>query len=491
MELDVLLEKINANRREIEAPFVFCLWKNPDLYDDYKFVNEHNDDMIKDEDAIFYFNLGRGLYKAGYRNFDDISIHTFLKDKETIRKKFEAYGGSREVEEFKSLVSVDNVTAYYDKIAKINILEEMCKMTFNSFEKLDKFDKMTSQQIYDYFEYKLNNISITATHDVEEEDLVIDDAFVEECNSGDTVGISYGKQCPVLNYLTLGVPLGEMFMMAGHSGAGKSSFVFENMALPMTQDGVKVAIVSNEMRSKDYKIMLLVHILTKDLNYWGLTRKQIKIGRFTDEQREMIAKAQKISEEKYSNLKFVKLFDNDVSKVMKYIKMNAKKGYQVFLWDTMKSDDSLDEKMFLQLLVNSRKMFQLASKENIAIITTYQLALYTVNQRYLDASCLANGKQIKEVFSEMIYMRTLWEDEYTGKKFDCRPYKFQRDEDGKFTKIKKMIDLDPDKKYIVVFLDKTRNDEDKQQVLYEVNGRFNHWVEIGRCTVVNEHGRYS
>ena len=153
----------------------------------------------------------------------------------------------------------------------------------------------------------------------------------------------------------------------------------------------------------------------------------------------------------------------------------------------MKSDDSLDEKMFLQLLINSRKVFQLASKENIAIIPTYQLALYTVNQRYLDASCLANGKQIKEVFSEMIYMRQLWQDEYTGEKYDCKAYQLQKNEDGKYTKVKRMIELDKDKKYIVAFLDKTRNDEDKQQVLYEVNGRFNSWKEIGYCNILNEH----
>lgn len=490
MELNTILDKINKNRAESEAPFVFCLWKNPDLYDDYRFVNETDEKTIRNPDARFYFNLGRALYKEGYRNFDNIAVHTFLKDKDAVRKQFEEYGGYKEIEELKSLVNIENVEAYFDKIAKLNVLDSMFRMFFSTFDNVERFDKMSSQQIYDFFEYQLNNISITATHDIEEEELHIDDKFIAECNSGDTVGISYGRRCPLLNYLTLGVPLGDMYMIAGHSGAGKSSFAFENMVLPMVQDGVKVAIVSNEMRSKDYKVMLLVHILTRDLNYWGLTRKQIKVGNYTPEQWEMIAKAQKISEEKYSNLQFVKLFDNDVTKVMKYIKKNAKKGYQVFLWDTMKSDDSLDEKMFLQLLVNSRKVFQLASKENIAIITTYQLALYTVNQRYLDASCLANGKQIKEVFSEMVYMRALWDDEYTGQKYDCKPYTLVRNNEGKYTNVKKFIQLNPDKKYIVAFLDKTRNDEDKQQVLYEVNGRFNNWIEIGRCNIINEHGRY-
>lgn len=487
MDLEKCLEKINENREQIEAPFVFCFWKDPDLYDDYKFVNDKKDETLKSKDAQFYFNLGKALYNAGFRKFDNITVYGFLQNKPNVKETFEDYGGYREVENLKQLVNVENVDAYFDKIAKLNTLEALCELTFNSFEDVSKFDKMSSQQVYDYFEYKLNDISITSTHDVEEESLVIDDEFIEECNTGDAVGISYAKNCPIMNYLTLGVPLGEMFMIAGHSGVGKSSFVFENMVLPMAEEGVKVAIVSNEMRSKDYKIMLLAHILTKELNYWGLTRKQIKMGHFTNEQREMLNKAKKISQEKYSSLGFIKLFDNDIGKVLKYIKKKSKRGYQIFVWDTMKSDDSLDEKMFLQLLINSRKVFQLASKENIAIIPTYQLALYTVNQRYLDASCLANGKQIKEVFSEMIYMRQLWQDEYTGEKYDCKAYQLQKNEDGKYTKVKRMIELDKDKKYIVAFLDKTRNDEDKQQVLYEVNGRFNSWKEIGYCNILNEH----
>lgn len=487
MDLEKCLEKINENREQIEAPFVFCFWKDPDLYDDYKFVNDKKDETLKSEDAQFYFNLGKALYDAGFRKFDNITVYGFLQNKPNVKETFEDYGGYREVENLKQLVNVENVDAYFDKIAKLNTLEALCELTFNSFEDVSKFDKMSSQQVYDYFEYKLNDISIASTHDVEEESLVIDDEFIEECNTGDAVGISYAKNCPIMNYLTLGVPLGEMFMIAGHSGVGKSSFVFENMVLPMAEEGVKVAIVSNEMRSKDYKIMLLAHILTKELNYWGLTRKQIKMGHFTNEQREMLNKAKKISQEKYSSLGFIKLFDNDIGKVLKYIKKKSKRGYQIFVWDTMKSDDSLDEKMFLQLLINSRKVFQLASKENIAIIPTYQLALYTVNQRYLDAFCLANGKQIKEVFSEMIYMRQLWQDEYTGEKYDCKAYQLQKNEDGKYTKVKRIIELDKDKKYIVAFLDKTRNDEDKQQVLYEVNGRFNSWKEIGYCNILNEH----
>jgi hypothetical protein len=105
----------------------------------------------------------------------------------------------------------------------------------------------------------------------------------------------------------------------------------------------------------------------------------------------------------------------------------------------------------------------------------------------LDASCLSNAKQIKEVFSEMVYARPLWDDEYPGEKFDVKAYQLEKDSSGKYTNVRKTIPLDRDKKYIVAFLDKTRNDDDKIQVLYQFNGRFNRWKEIGYCSVFNEH----
>ena len=97
----------------------------------------------------------------------------------------------------------------------------------------------------------------------------------------------------------------------------------------------------------------------------------------------------------------------------------------------MKSDDDGGNmEMYHQLLQSSRKIFQCASRENVSIVCTYQLALYMKNQRFLDASTLSNGKQIKEVFSEMIYIRELWQDEYTGEKCDCHAYTRTRKPDG-------------------------------------------------------------
>lgn len=466
---------------------MFCLLRQPDLYSDYEKLNQNGDETIKTEDGIFYFALGRELYSQGFRSFDNVTFYAYLEDKPAVKKEFDSRGGYRTVEEMKSLVDPDNVDAYYDKVAKMNTLMALHDKGFDVLSNLSKFAHMTNQEVYDYYDYLLNAVALKTAHDLEIETLSIDDAFIQSCNEGTEQGFYYGKSCPILNYLTLGLPLGDLYMIGGHSGVGKSSFVFENMILPLTVDGIKCAVISNEQQSKDFKRLLLVHILTQELNYWGLTRKKLKLGHFNEEQLEMLDKAKMVWKEKYATLKFTKVFDSDMGKVRKIVRKLSKQGYQAFFYDTLKADSIQNEAMWQTLLVQSRQLFQLASKENVSIICSFQLALHSLNKRYLDATCLSGAKQVKEVFSEMVYCRPLWDDERPGGDHDVKCYRLKKGEDGKFINVRELVDLDPDKKYILCFLDKTRNDEDKQCLVYEFNGRFNRWKEIGYAQVYNDH----
>jgi replicative DNA helicase len=464
------------------------LWKEPDLYDDYGKINENGDETILTDDGIFYFSLGKQMYNQGFKSFDSVSIFTFLQDKPNVKSKFDEMGGCRTVEDLKNLINTDNIDAYHDKIVKANIMLQYYDKGFNILQNLNKFKNMTSQDVYDFFDYQLNSVAINVSHDMNIETLEIDDDFIAECNKGSTMGIAYGKICKILNYLTLGIPLSELFMLSSYSGGGKSSFVFENMIIPACESGIKCIVISNEQKSEAFKILLLIHILTQELNYWDLTRKKIKMGNFTQEQLDMLNKAKDIANEKYKTIKFYKMFDNDMNKITKYIRKYSKLGYNLVMYDTFKSEDEIDDNsMWQQLLMQSRKLLQLASKENIAIVTTYQLALHTLNQRYLNASCLSNAKQIKEVFSEMVYFRDIWADEFENERYDVKPYQLERDENGKYSKIRKMITLDKNKTYKIFFLDKSRNDETNVQLVYEFNGRYNKWTEVGYCTVVNTH----
>ena len=275
------------------------------MFGEYDQVNFGNDLTIKTKDALFYYQLGRGMYDSGFRNFDSISVDTYLSDKADTRKVFSAYGGYPEVEKLKSLVDVDNVEAYFDRISKLNTLSDLCEQFFKTFQDTSRFDSMSNSQVYDFFDYQLNTISMNSTRDMKVESVAFDESYITELDKGETVGLNYGKNCPRLNWATLGLPLGDLYMLGGFSGTGKTSFVFENMILPLTESGVKCCIISNEMQVRAYKQLLTIHILTNDLGYWKMTRKHLKVGKFTDEQKEMLLKAAAISQKKYSSIRFI------------------------------------------------------------------------------------------------------------------------------------------------------------------------------------------
>ena len=486
MELKKTLKDINKNRHEVEACFVFSCWADPDLFEDYKDVNVGKDTTLKDEDAIFYWQLGMAMHQQNIQKIDAITIEAFLANKDEMRKRYERYGGYQTVEGLRSTMDPENADGYYDQINRMNALSLFANKTEELFTDVDRFNNSTDDEIYDMFDLLGNSIAVNSTRGVEVEDLTITDNFIKSCIDKEEMGLPY-KSLPLLNYTTLGLPLGDIWLLASHSGVGKSSMIFENIALYLSSVNEPVVIFSNEMDSNAYKHLLLIHILTKDLNYWKLTRKKLKQGEFTDEDLVMLDKAKEISEEKYANIRFVKMFNNNTSILMRFIKKYARQGYRCFIWDTFKSDDISDgnKEEWLQLLKNSRKVFNLISKLHVSMVMTFQLALYTTNQRYLDASCLAGSKQIKEVVSELIMLRPLWSDERSGEKNDCKVYHWDTEK-----KEKEMIQLDPDKKYLVAFVNKTRNGEGDKQIVIQWDAHFNTFKEIGYATIKNDHRMY-
>ena len=474
------------NRELLEMSYVFCMWKNPEHYDDYSDINPSKD--LISSDGKFYYSLGLDMYNVGIKSFDDASIHSFVSNNKEIFNAFKLKGGYKAVQSMKKIINADNIEAYYDSLIKHNMLLSLYKKGFNVIESLDLFSKMTTTQLYDYFEYQLDNTFLNRGGGVKIEDLDIPDEFVENCDIGAEKGLSYQSTAPILNYHTLGLHRSNVQVFAGFSGTGKTSFVMNTYVMPILDQGEQLVIVANEMNIDAWRHIFLATILSQKIKYFGLPRKKQKTGGFNEEQKAKIKEAQQYWNDHYKgNIKFVKIYDYSIEDVKRVFRKMSKQGFKYGIFDTFKAENSASEKMTGELIEASKQLLQVAEKEDIGIIITMQLAIYMENNRYLTAAALSGAKGVKEIVSELVLMRKLWDDEYTGEKYDVKPWKYKKDPlTGKINGIKEYFDLSRDKKYRIMFLDKTRNDEDDICMLFQFDGAWNSWKEIGYCTVSHQ-----
>lgn len=474
-------KELTKNRDMIEANLIFCLWKEPDLYGDYMKGLRADRDFLTD-DGKFYYSLGLEMYKMGYQSFDDVSIYSYVESKETLKSGYERRGGIRTIEEIRRILDIDNVDRYFDELTKNNILLTLYDKGFNVIKDIDKFDKMNSKQVYDFFEYQLDNVFLNRGSNVKIEDLDIDEEFIESCDIGEEMGLSYANVAPLLNYHTLGIHKSNVQIFAGFSGTGKTSFCIHTYILPILDQGESVIIIANEMNKKAWQHILMATILSQKVGYYGLPRKKQKMGSFKEEQKQKMREAVDYYNKHYKGrLKFAKIYDYSITEVKKIIRRMSKHGFGYALYDTFKSEDASSTTVTGDLIEHSKQLLQVAEKEDVSIIITMQLAIYMENTRYLTAACLSNSKGVKEVVSELVLMRFLWEDEFNGEKYDVKPYRFKKDSTGKYTSIKEEITLDKDKKYSIMFLDKSRNDGGDICILFQFDGAWNQWREIGYC----------
>lgn len=476
--------ELRKNREIIEGNFVMSLWKNPtELYDDY--IINSNKDLITD-DGIFYYTLGKQMVDKGIKSFDSVSIISFLKDYPEIETQYKNKGGFKAVKDIINILDEKNMDVYYNELCKSNLMIELHQKGFNVLNDWNILTQLPSaEDVYDYYDAKLSTISLNIKHELNLEDLDFTDDEWAEILNGSNMGLNYGKHSPILNYLTSGLPIGDLTMFASYTGGGKTSFAMANIIIPLVEQKIKTFIIANESNAQYYKILLMCYALTEDLHYYKATRKKIKNGiSLTEEDKEMCDKARKIVKEKYSQyVKFNRVYDYDMNKIKKIAKKLAKQGFSCLIYDTMKYNGE-GENTWMSLLKDSKDLFQICNKNNLVGIATYQLALAGEKKiRWLDKSCLSNGKQISEVFSEMIFFRDIWDDEYTGMVNDIHAYKLRKDENGKYTSIREIVEIKPDdgKKYKIFFLSKTRNDETGICLLYEYIGIHNKWKEIGYC----------
>lgn len=477
-------KRLLTNRLAKEGNVCGCLLKDLTLYDDCGLVNS---DFVTKHGRLL-FNLVKKFRERGFHECDELTYKTNIEDiDKNIGSIIENdFGGWQQIQNLINIAPTKNWDAFLDDMNKSNTVIALYKKGFNIFDEitldngkkivpLDYFEKLTSSEIIDFYEGTLASIGtkINASEIVEEGYITFDDAFLKKVESKEETGILFDKAgvdiegndiwtFPYMSNNLLGLKYGTMTAFAAQSGCGKTSYMI-TLIMSLITKGEKISFVTNESRKDEITVLFFIWVLYRIIKYPKLSKRKFLSGDLTDEDRIYLKKAQKLWEEKYSRSVMIHcLSDANASLSAEIIKKDVLRyGATVFIVDTMKLtlSDTGDEGSWLPLIKDSRALTKVALKNNVIGIMTLQLAPSTESRLWLDVSCLANCKQIKEVLSNLILFRKIKPDELDPEsKIYIKPFRTKRREDG--TYYKEPYEPNKEVPYVIMFVDKSRRGTD-------------------------------
>ena len=207
----------------------------------------------------------------------------------------------------------------------------------------------------------------------------------------------------------------------------------------------------------------MAFLLARHCRYSKCTKSKLSAGTLTEEDKKQIKIAKKYFNDNYKGcLKFVSINSNDISLIKKKIRdAHLKQGFTGFLLDTFKlNDDSFSgERQDLSLVKDSRELHNLAMKYDLIGMCSCQCGERFKGALTLTANVLAGSKQTKEILSQLLMCRSLYNEEELDpkSKYFCSPFRLVKD-GNKW--IEEEYKPDPSGVYIVVAIEKNRDGSD-------------------------------
>lgn len=469
MDFQKVPDELKQNREIIECNFIFSLYVDISLVDEFTKV-QNGEDIIT-QDGIFYYGLAQQLYKNGFSDITDMSIKAYVEDKPIIKDGYEKRGGWSSIQDILNVTSVDNVYAYYDELVKSNMLIRMHEAGFNVLSNLEKFTKMTSTEVYDFFEYQLSDVSVGRIEKIEAKNLSQGyDEWIEKWDSTPEVGFKIGLK--MLNYMTLGIHKGNLTLHVANIGGGKTTTSVAWYVIPSLENGDNVCIIANEQGENEWRQMILATVMFNKIpdKVQGLNRHKMLSGGFTDDQKDKMRKAAEWLDNQKGKLTLIDVNDYSVAKIRKLITKYSKLGNSFFIVDTMKPLNDSSERAWGEFSEVAKELFRLAKSKNVAVLATAQLSPEAMSRKYLDLTCVGKAKAISETATMVFMFRKVGVEE--KEKIECYRYNKEKNE-------KEIIKLDPEKDYIMIFVPKNRFGKVDPQIICERNLDFNTYKEIG------------
>ena len=510
-----MFEKITENRGMIEGLVVGTLLKDPSLFREYK---------LKEEDFIiektkFLFTLGRAM-STNFKEFDEASTLSFVSNNKKYKQQYTDNGGWNTIKNAKEYGNEANIKGYVEDLLKNNYIISSFNNNFPVFEPVDYkgvkvcpftdiFPNTNCRGIEEFYAAiltSMSNNSIT-NNSGKIESLIIKKETREKLKQKENAGTQYNIMfeytekeidksesespkyvyaLPLLSNTTNGIGNGNgLKVLAAHSGIGKTTINFFDLILPMIYRGEKAVIFSNEVNATYFRSMLTSFIAHNVFDYHDLSRTKITNGDFNEDEELLMNRIEEFLERRNfdEHLKFIFTEVFDIDEIIRMSKeLVTLEGVENILIDTFKSEGD-DDDYVRGIKINSEKLDSFGNEYQIKMFLTMQLMPSTENKiSFLSGNSLAECKAVKSVCEVLFLMRRVLNDKELNplnKNFYLKPYRLVQDRISKKWKREYIDDLDTNRQYRLLFLDKSRRGEDNKQILLEFHGKTGHFKEIG------------
>ncbi|MGL6174848.1 MAG: DnaB-like helicase C-terminal domain-containing protein [Cellulosilyticaceae bacterium] len=478
-------EAISNEMLSIEINVVASLYANPEL------ILEHSEIrriMFKSPMWKCYYTIFEKLIEKGATVIDQIAVETMLgqSGNEKLKQVYDQVGGWNKISIPMDVVETENFSMWVDELKKHSSLYDFIKdCTLTTDHLKSTFGDFDSNDVYDYISAKVNHVFINSSNSGNVKVYNIMDgieAMIEKANEGIFAGIPYDS--PILCNDTAGLCLGNIYLVAAHSGVGKSSYVQYFFLQTYIKNQEPVLIIVNEQSLQDWQRSLLTIIINQELKpKRAFNKARFRFGKFTDEEKELLKQATEILQEKISKglINICPLEKYTSGAVCKLLRKYAALGVKHFILDTLKkSTDKGNNVQTYESMMDDCVEFDNICKEsalNLNLIVTAQLEKSnSSNKRFLNSSAIGMSRNIIDTMAVVLLMRRVWSDEKgAGARNEIKVRK-----PIKGTQSGVEITLDPSKEYMVMFKEKNRlGSANDYQIVYEVNLGTLQFKEVG------------
>jgi replicative DNA helicase len=482
-ELINAVQKVKEYKLSCEANICSILYKNFELL--YAYDNLKLEDFTNNIWKIYFTIAYDIIIKEKKQSLDEITIGLYLEKHNKLKQKYDSYGGYDTIDKAKEYVKEENMSGYINELYKWNAVLQLLRMKFPVYDKLSDFADMNAEDIYTYYESKLNHIFVNIDGEVKSYNIADDiDNLINELDAGLAVGLPYNN-LPLITKETGGMLCGNITLIGGLSNVGKTTFARNGILQSIIDNNEKIVVMLNEDGLKKWQREFLVYV-ANNIYKEDLQKYVVRDGKYSPEVKELLYKcAEWIKEQKKNKSITIIPFKRwSVKNAIKIIKKYSALGVSQYLIDTFKNDaGQTADNSWLSMMQNMVDLYDIVKPDvkNLHLTCTFQLEKgKTSRQRYYTQDNIGLAKNIIDPASTCIMIRNLFEDEYPGGKNELKVYRLE----GKNGRTKLPVILNKDKQYQLAFIVKNREGAaNLVQIVLEHDLSRNLLKEVGITTV--------